>query len=327
MEETEQKESGGQQARIEELMRENERLRNENAALQKTLGEVRFDNNNYFPNATIVHNNNLFQPRSEFWESPLEQWWGRPRRIGRRTYWDYIDPSLLGNSFRTANVNPCAHSMGLPTSPRDEEYEQMEQKVDELKKLVENLRSQLKGGSEPLTLVVDAIKKKAMFVNVAAAYDLLQLMNSIFMGYEPWQKNVRPLESFLMKEKERATAIPSDYSIIPTDKELADAISSINGKEKVLDERQKWLGVCCMVQSRCNYPRDLKACCEQLANLPYNSSLEFPCRYDNVRKIAAYGFAREDYKQWRTYKPNSTEKKHFDCCYDVGKALEKELGL
>jgi len=152
-------------------------------------------------------------------------------------------------------------------------------------------------------------------------------MNSIFMGYEPWYKNVRPLESFLMKEKERATSIPSDYNIIPTDEDLADAISSINGEDKALDEYQKWLGVCCLVQSRYDYPRDLKVCCERLANLPYKSKLKYPCRYDNVRKVAAYGFAREDYKQWSTYKPKSTEKKYFDCCYDVGKALEKELGF
>ena len=176
-------------------------------------------------------------------------------------------------------------------------------------------------------MVADAIKKKAMFTNVAAAYHLLQQMNSIFMGYEPWYKNVRPLESFLMKEKERATSIPSDYNIIPTDEDLADAISSINGEDKALDEYQKWLGVCCLVQSRYDYPRDLKVCCERLANLPYKSKLKYPCRYDNVRKVAAYGFAREDYKQWSTYKPKSAEKKYFDCCYDVGKALEKELGF
>ena len=71
----------------------------------------------------------------------------------------------------------------------------------------------------------------------------------------------------------------------------------------------------------------VKVCCERLANLPYKSKLKYPCRYDNVRKVAAYGFAREDYKQWSTYKPKSTEKKYFDCCYDVGKALEKELGF
>ena len=325
MKETKEKESGGQRTRIEELMRENECLRSENAALQKTLGEVRITD--YTPNFTIVDNENYLQPIGEFWESPLEQWWGRTKRMRRKSPWDYIDPSLLGNAWLAAEDTPFIHSYGLPLSARDKEYEEMEQKVDELKKLVDTLQHQLEGVSEPLAMVADAIKKKAMFTNVAAAYHLLQQMNSIFMGYEPWYKNVRPLESFLMKEKERATSIPSDYNIIPTDEDLADAISNINGEGKVLDEYQKWLGVCCLVQSRYDYPRDLKVCCERLANLPYKSELEYPCRHDNVRKVAAYGFAREDYKQWSTYKPKSTEKKYFDCCYDVGKALEKELGF
>lgn len=325
MEETEQKEPDGQQARIEELMRENECLRSENAALQKTLGEVRFTDN--IPNFSIVDVDKFYQPKSEFWESPLDQWWGRTKREKRKSPWDYIDPSLLGNAWMAAEDDSFACSYGLPTLPHDKEYEEMEQKVAELKKLVDTLQHQLEGVSEPLAMVADAIKKKAMFTNVAAAYHLLQQMNSIFMGYEPWYKNVRPLESFLMKEKERATSIPSDYNIIPTDEDLADAISSINGEDKALDEYQKWLGVCCLVQSRYDYPRDLKVCCERLANLPYKSKLKYPCRYDNVRKVAAYGFAREDYKQWSTYKPKSTEKKYFDCCYDVGKALEKELGF
>ena len=325
MEETEQKEPDGQQARIEELMRENECLRSENAALLKTLGEVRFTDN--IPNFSIVDVDKFYQPKSEFWESPLDQWWGRTKRKRRKSPWDYIDPNFLSAPWMAAEDNSFIHSYGLPTLPHDKEYEEMEQKVAELKKLVDTLQHQLKGVSEPLAMVADAIKKKAMFTNVAAAYHLLQQMNSIFMGYEPWYKNVRPLESFLMKEKERATSIPSDYNIIPTDEDLADAISSINGEDKALDEYQKWLGVCCLVQSRYDYPRDLKVCCERLANLPYKSKLKYPCRYDNVRKVAAYGFAREDYKQWSTYKPKSAEKKYFDCCYDVGKALEKELGF
>ena len=163
--------------------------------------------------------------------------------------------------------------------------------------------------------------------SVAEAYEMLQQMNSIFMGYEPWRKNIRPLERFLIREKEKAMvmATPSSYSFIPTDEELADAIISINGKGKALDELQKWLGVCCFVQSCCEYPRDLKTCCERLAALPYKNKLEIPCKFDNVRKIAIYGFVREDYRRWVSYKPNDTEKKNFDSCFDVGKALEKAL--
>ena len=202
MKETKEKESGGQRTRVEELMRENERLTSENAALQKTLGEVQFTDN--IPNLTIVDVDKFYQPKSEFWESPLDRWWGRTKRKRRKSPWDYIDPSLVGNAWLAAEDTPFIHSYGLPLSARDKEYEEMEQKVDELKKLVDTLHRQLEAISEPLALVAEAIKKKAMYVNVAAAYDLLQLMNSIFVGYDPWTKNVSPLEEFLMKEKEKA---------------------------------------------------------------------------------------------------------------------------
>ena len=110
-----------------------------------------------------------------------------------------------------------------------------------------------------------------------------------------------------------------------SDEEIAQAISSINGKDKVLNELQKWMGVCIFVQSRCGYPRDLKACCEKLAALPYDKPLEVPCYYDNVRKLAIYGFARLTYDQWPGYKPIETEKKNFASCFDVASELEAKL--
>ena len=167
MEETEQKEPAGQQACIEELMRENECLRSENAALQKALNEVHFTD--YTPNYTLVENNNFYQPKSEFWESPLDQWWSKPKRKRKRTPWDYIDSSMMETPLMAAEDGPFIHSSALPSLPNDEEYEQMQQKVTKLKELVETLQRQLKTDSEALALVADAIKKKARFVNVAAA--------------------------------------------------------------------------------------------------------------------------------------------------------------
>lgn len=311
--------------RIDELEERNRNLQSENAALQKSLGEVPFTG--FSPNFTLVENDNFYQPKSEFWESPLDQWWSRAKRKTIKSPLDYVAPSILTTPWMAAEDDSFARSYGLPSLPNDEEYEQMQQKVTKLKELVETLQRQLKTDSEALAFVADAIKKKAMFVNVAAAYHLLTQMNSIFMGYEPWKKSVRPLEAFLMREKEKATHCTSDYKLIPSDEELATAITAINGKAKALDEYQKWMGVCCFVQSRYDYPRELKACCEKLASLPFKSNLEIPCNYGNVRKLQGYGFVREDYRYWSTYKPSKTEKKHFENCFDVGKALEKEIGF
>lgn len=317
-------ENGEQSSRIKELMRENEILRSENAALQRALNEVR--GFSLYPNYRFSFGDELIRPQNYFWQQPLERFWNRPVEWNPLAVSDALYPRSLSIPWMAAEDDFGAYPYDARGAMRAEEYSRMEQKVSELKGIIDTLQQKLENVNKPLNYIVEAIKKKALFVNVTAAYNLLQQMNSIFLGYEPWHENVRPLESFLMRERERNNVISSDYSIVPTDEELAVAISSINGNGKVLDEFQKWLGVCCLVQSRYDYPHDMKSCCERLAALPYKTKPQFPCRYENVRKVAAYGFAREDYKYWESYKPKKTEKKYFDSCFDVAKELEKVLG-
>lgn len=198
-------------------------------------------------------------------------------------------------------------------------------KKEDTTELIDTQHSKLEGEIKVLAFVVDAIKKKAQFVNVAAAYSLLQQMNAIFADYNPWKEQVKPLEHFLMKEKQRAQNFSSQLHNYPNDVQMADAISSINGKDKAIDERQKWMGVCKYVIARCGYPHDLKMCCKKLARLPYMEKLEFPCDYENVRKLATCGFYYENYDSWPAYEPKKSEKKYFDSCYDVALELERKI--
>lgn len=302
------------QSRIKELEEKNRVLERENESLQRALNQLQ-------PNYSWLNysvRDDLYLPDSRFWREPLKDYWGQ---FAKNPMSDYLRP---------------IHGYGIPTDypwlaadaePEDREKEEMRKKVKELEGYIETMRKELEGVSEPLALVVDAIKKEAMFNSVGDAFKLLQRMTAIFADYEPWKKNVQPLENFLMKEKNRASMSRNVVSLYPSDKLMAEAISSINGKGKVLDERQKWMGVCSLVMARCGYPHNLKDCCERLAALPYEKEPEIPCNYDNVRKLQIYGFARENYERWPSYKPGKDEKKYFDCCRDVARALEHNLEL
>ena len=110
-----------------------------------------------------------------------------------------------------------------------------------------------------------------------------------------------------------------------TDEQVADAISSICGKGKPLDEYQKWLGVCCYVSAHCDYPIDIDACCQRLAVLPYKEPLEYMPQYKSIRVYATYNFVKVGYDSWKTFKANDQERNLFVKCYDTALALDKAL--
>ncbi len=112
-----------------------------------------------------------------------------------------------------------------------------------------------------------------------------------------------------------------------TDQQMADAISSINGKGKVLDEYQKWLGICCYVSARCGYPMDLESCCQRLANLPYKTPLEYVPQYKSIRVYATWNFVKAGYEQWSNLRVNDQERNLFVKCYDTALALDNALNM
>ena len=110
-----------------------------------------------------------------------------------------------------------------------------------------------------------------------------------------------------------------------TDEQMADAISSICGEELPLDDKQKWMGVCCMVRGRYGYPYDLEACCEKLSRLPYKKPIYKECDWGNVRKLAIYNFCKKKKKKWFEYSPKNSERKYFGNCFYVARSLEDAI--
>ena len=110
-----------------------------------------------------------------------------------------------------------------------------------------------------------------------------------------------------------------------TDMQIANAIRAINGKDKPLNQYNLWFGVCSILSWKYGYPRNLGECCERINSLPLEG-LEYICKYDNIRKFPAiHSFAREDARQWDSYKPKEDERNFFNGCLSVSQALDAEI--
>lgn len=110
-----------------------------------------------------------------------------------------------------------------------------------------------------------------------------------------------------------------------TDEQVANAIRAINGKNKPLDNYQRWLGACCLLAWKYDYPRNIGVCCQRINSLGMND-LEYECKYENIRKLTTTNrFVKEDARYWDSYKPKEDERKLFNECLLVAQALDAEI--
>ena len=303
--------------RIRELERENKLLSDKNTLLAHTIEELQQQNQQVkspfqvpvasFPSTPLDYT------ASDFWLQPADSLWNPPKRKVRRNdprfkYMEENFPWLstdgdftLGKELFAAEDSPN----------REDENAELRKKVSELKKKIEKLESKLEELNSPLVYVVNAIKDKARYDSPSAA--------------NQWKENVQELKDFLLREKYRALQPPLPSANYPTDKQLADAISNICGKNKPLNEYQNWLGVCCYVSARCGYPTNLKLCCERLKELSYRSTLYREVKYENIRAYSNWNFVKAGYDQWSTFKANDQERSLFTKCRDTAMALDKAL--
>lgn len=313
-----------------ELLARIKLLEHENSALQQAVDELqrKYQFCDYpvqgslpisFPSSPLGYIS------TDFWEQPADNFWNLPKRRARRR-------NTLFNDFKhdfpwlatDGDLTFGRATMVAEDSPEDDEEKiELKQKVSELKEKIEKLEKKLK--DSPLKYVVEAIKDKARYDSPSAAYDLFEKMDYIFRKCEQWTDNVKELKDFLLREKYKALQPPSPSVNYPTEQQMADAISSINGKDKELNEYQNWLGVCCYACARCGYPMDLKMCCERLKQLPYRSPLYREVKFDNIRAFANWNFVKAGYDQWPTLKVNDQERTLFVKCRDTAMALEKAL--
>jgi len=259
---------------------------------------------------------NKIDPKSEnrFWLQPANKYWLEQAAWSE---WNMLeDGCSLEENYMVAEDEPWR--------AEDDDMETA-QKVHALQERIETLEQRLRCENSPLEYVIKAVKEKARYGSPEAAFEFFQQQDYIYRDCAEWRERVDGLKEFLLAEKRQSLLPPSPSANYPTDEQMADAISSICGEGKALDEYQNWLGVCCYACARCGYPMDLKKSCEKLQRLPYRSPLYREVKYDNIRMFSNWNFVKAGYDQWATFNVNDQERTLFIKCRDTAVALDKAL--
>lgn len=313
----------------EELLNRIKVLEHENKVLQNTINELqqeRHNLNSFFTPNIDLHSYVVGDIENNFWLQPANNYWNlNNSRVKRRNtlFKDFTQDFSWMASDGCMDYGCLVASECSPEY--EEENEELKKKVGELKKKIEKLEQKLEEQKSPLVYVVEAIKESARYDSPSAAYELFRKLDYIFKNCDQWNENVTELKDFLFREKNRALLPPPPSMNYPTDQQLAEAISSICGEEKALNDYQSWLGVCCYVCAHCGYPMDLKMCCERLKQLPYRKELYREVKYENIRMFSNWNFVKVGYDQWTTMKINDQERTLFIKCRDTAVALENAL--
>ena len=152
-----------------------------------------------------------------------------------------------------------------------------------------------------------------------------KLMQGLFQGANMQNAQINVIVESGAKVVYKEVTSPKDVKPQVTDEQIAHAIRAINGKGKPLNGYQVWLGACCLLSWKYDFPRNLNECCDRINALPLEG-VEYICKYDNIRKLAATNkFAKEDARQWSSYKPKEEERTFFNGCLSVSQALDAEI--
>lgn len=110
-----------------------------------------------------------------------------------------------------------------------------------------------------------------------------------------------------------------------TDEQIAQALVACVGKGKVIDNKQKWAGGYWFLRWACNFPVDVKNCCERIMGLPYRQRLEIECDYDNIRRFCTCSFMDYDARALDKVKVSNMDLDVFNWCREIVLKLDEEL--
>ncbi len=110
-----------------------------------------------------------------------------------------------------------------------------------------------------------------------------------------------------------------------SDKQIAQAITAINGEKKPLNSKRKWAAVYWALRWYCNFPTNTKDFCERVNELPLGE-LEYECDYNSIRHFSTLTFMNQDARQMDKVKPSKQDQPFFLQCREVVLALAAELG-
>ena len=111
-----------------------------------------------------------------------------------------------------------------------------------------------------------------------------------------------------------------------SDKEVAQALEAVVGKERIVDAKWKWAGVYWYLRWVCNYPVDVKAFCKKVSSLELDIAPEYDCSYESIRKICTLSFMDYDPRRMDVVRVSKNDQGMFSQCREIAMKVAEELG-
>lgn len=110
-----------------------------------------------------------------------------------------------------------------------------------------------------------------------------------------------------------------------TDEQVIALLKAVVGRDKPIDQKQLWAGAYWFFRWYGNFPVTPKKFCDRINRLCGAETFEFPCCYDNMRKLAFLGFMNSDARLMDEVKYSNNDLIEFCCCREVVLALTEEM--
>lgn len=111
-----------------------------------------------------------------------------------------------------------------------------------------------------------------------------------------------------------------------SDEQIAQALLACVGKDKVINNKQKWAGAYWCLRWKCNYPVDIMEFCTKIDSLKLAIPDHLKCDYDNIRRICKLSFMEYDPFGKADVKVSSMDREVYSWCREVALKLAEELG-
>lgn len=111
-----------------------------------------------------------------------------------------------------------------------------------------------------------------------------------------------------------------------SDEQVAQALKECVGKDKVIDNKQKWAGAYWYLRWVCHYPVDAKKFCDRIDKLPFGRELPIKCDYRNIRELTTLSFMDQNPQHMDSIQYSKNDEKVFLQCREVALKLAEELG-
>ena len=111
-----------------------------------------------------------------------------------------------------------------------------------------------------------------------------------------------------------------------SDEQIAQALMACVGKDKVINNKQKWAGAYWCLRHKCFYPADSKEFCKKIESLKLEVPDDMKCDYNNIRRYCTRSFMDYDPFGKDEVKVSNMDRDAYSWIRPIAFKIAEELG-